>query len=257
MNIKFNELMEKRKQIENMIDVSFFIPCLNEEKDIIPTLKMIIAVATQMELTFEILVYNDGSTDNTRLLVEEYIEKHPDVLIRIINRKARKGLGCNYIDGAFLGFGKYYMMICGDHSETEESLKVIFEQKGKADMIIPYFGHLDKRNILRRKLSRLFTNVVNFANGYNIKYYNGVVLHMTSNVRRWHPTSVGFAYQAELISLLLDEHKSYIEILISNRDRKEGFSRAFYFLNILSVVHSILQILFRRIRVAITPKQVT
>jgi len=254
MKAEFKNLLEKKQEYENLLEVTFFIPCHNEEDSIIPTLKKIILVATNLKLTFELLIYNDGSTDKTKELVEAFAEEHLDILIRLVNNHKRKGLGYNYIDGAFVGVGRYYMMICGDDSETEESIRTIFQKKGAADMVIPYFGHLDKRGILRRVLSRVFVNIVNCFSGYKIKYYNGVVLHLRSNVMRWRPMSVGFAYQAELLTILLDEHKTYVEVLISNNDRKSGLSRAFYLLNFLSVAHSLLQIFFRRIRKALTPR---
>ncbi len=254
MKTEFQNLLEKKQQYENLVEVTFFIPCHNEEKDIIPTLKKINSVATDLGLTFELLIYNDGSTDKTRELVENFMDEHPDVFIRMVNNQKRRGLGYNYIDGAFIGVGKYYMMICGDNSETEESIKIIFQKKGTADMVIPYFGSLDRRGLSRRVLSRFFVGLVNCFSGYHIKYYNGVVLHLRSNVMRWHPMSVGFAYQAELLTILLDEHKTYEQVLVSNNDRESGISRAFYLLNFLSVGHSLLQILFRRIRKALTPQ---
>ena len=48
--------------------------------------------------------------------------------------------------------------------------------------------------------------------------------------------------------VLLDEGATYTEVAISNFDRNSGISKAFNFKNSLSVTHSLLQILFRRIR---------
>ena len=254
MNAKLQELKEKRKQLESLIDVTFFIPCLNEEHSIIAALDKLVRVADELKLTFELLIYNDGSTDQTRTLAENYAREHPELFLHLVNNEKRKGLGYNYIDGAFAGAGKYYMMVCGDNSETPESLREILKKRGAADIVIPYFGHLDQRGLSRRLLSRLFVGIVNGFSGYRIKYYNGVVLHYRFNVMRWHPMSVGFAYQAELLTILLDERKTYVEVLVSNNDRKSGVSRAFYLLNFLSVAHSLLQILFRRIRKFLTPR---
>ncbi len=247
------ELDEKKRFLENLVDITFFIPCLNEEHSIVPTLDKLGKVARELQLIFELLIYNDGSTDKTQVLVEQYAKDHPGILLQLINRKKRKGLGYNYIDGAFTGFGKYYMMICGDNSETEESLRAILAQKGRADIVVPYFADQDMRNFFRRKLSRVFTFLVNVLNGYRLKYYNGTVLHQRSNIMRWHPSSSGFAYQAEMLTIMLDEHKTYCEVKVANRDREKGFSRAFHLQNMFSVAHSLLQIIFRRIRRTIWP----
>lgn len=237
-----------RQKLQDLVDITFYIPCCNEEDSIIPTLEKLVGIVKGMDLTFELLIYNDGSTDNTKKNIEKYSKQHPELTINIINNIRRMGLGYNYMDGAFRGIGKYYMMICGDNSETKESIMQVLEHKGKADIIIPYFGNLDTRNIFRRNLSRLFTRIVNLINGYNIRYYNGIVLHLRNNIARWHPASSGFAYQAEFLSILLDQHKTYLEINISNMDRKSGFSKAFSFQNFISVTNSLFKIFLRRIQ---------
>ena len=43
---------------------------------------------------------------------------------------------------------------------------------------------------------------------YDIKYYNGTVLHKRYNVMRYHSGTNGFAYQAEIIVHLLNLKKS-------------------------------------------------
>ncbi len=253
MKSEFKQKLKQRQKLENLVDVTFYIPCCNEELNIIPTLDKLVSVMRGMALSYELLIYNDGSTDDTQKQIEKYVRGHPELIINIVNNKKKKGLGFNYIDGAFRGLGKYYMMICGDNSETEESIRKVLSKMGAADIIIPYFGNLDRRKFFRRNLSRIFTRIVNFINGYSINYYNGIVLHIRSNILRWHPASSGFAYQAELLSILLDHHKSYLEVNISNNDRKSGISKAFNLQNYFSVSHSLLQILFRRIRRAFWP----
>ncbi len=253
MNVSLGELEKKRQDIENLIDITFFIPCLNEEYSIIATLDKLVAVAEELKLTFELLIYNDGSTDHTKMLVENYAKEHQGLFLRLINNEKRKGLGYNYIDGAFVGFGKYYMMVCGDNSETADSLREIIQRRGTADIVIPYFGELDTRNVFRRNLSKLFTFIVNSIGGHHIKYYNGTVLHERFNIMRWHPSSSGFAYQAEMLVIMLGERKTYCEVQVANRDREKGISRAFHLQNIFSVTHSLFQILCRRIRREIWP----
>ena len=65
---------------------------------------------------------------------------------------------------------------------------------------------------------------------------------------RWSPDTNGFAYQAELITRILDEGGTFLEIQIKNYDRQEGISKAFQIKNIFSVAHSLLQIFLRRLR---------
>ena len=63
------------------------------------------------------------------------------------------GLGRNYVDTAFIAYGKYYMLINGDNAETEDSIKGIIAKLGNAEIIIPYFGNRDKRSKSRKLIS--------------------------------------------------------------------------------------------------------
>jgi glycosyltransferase involved in cell wall biosynthesis len=253
LSINIENLIKSRSKINNTFDVTFFVPALNEQNSIITTLNKIVSVASRLNITYEIIVVNDGSKDNTKNLIENYINEHSELSIRAFHNSIRRGLGYNYVDASFHGFGKYYIMICGDNSETEESIVELLNKKGKADIIIPYFGDRDTRNIIRKVVSRIFSTMVNLISGNKIKYYNGTVLHLRKNLLRWHPMATGFAYQAELLDILINEKRTYLEVQISNNDREVGYSKAFYLQNYLSIVHSLLQILLRRTRRTIWP----
>jgi glycosyltransferase involved in cell wall biosynthesis len=229
-------------------DVTFFVPCLNEENNILNTLNTLLEAVTEVELKFEILIYDDASTDGTVAKVNEFCNSHPDVTIVLKKNATNLGLGRNYIEGSYVGRGRYYMLINGDNSEPKKSIVSIIRELGKADMVIPYFGDADSRNWWRRWISILFNSLVNFFSGNDIRYYNGPVLHLRKNVQRWHPDTHGFAYQAEIITRVLDEGATYVEIPINNSDREWGASKAFSVYNICSVGHSLLQIILRRVR---------
>ena len=235
-------------ELQNTCDITFFVPCLNEEGNIVNTLDIIISAVSETNLAYEIIVIDDNSIDRTINKVEEYKNQHSQINITLIMNAFTKGLGTNYVDGSFIGRGKYYMLVNGDNVEPKETILTIIREIGNADMIIPYFGKNDTRSLDRVLISKLFTKIVNFLSRYNISYYNGPVLHLRYNVMRWSPDTHGFAYQAELITRILFEDGSYKEVLIENSNRNYGISNAFRVNNILSVMHSLLQILLRRIR---------
>ena len=231
-----------------MIDISFFVPCLNEEKNIIPTIDKIILSTKKSKLSYEICVIDDNSSDNTCDKIKDYKKLNSNINLLLVENDYTKGLGTNYVDAAFITSGKYYMLVNGDNAEPEETLKLILDEIGTADMIVPFFSNQDNRRFFRVLLSKIFTFLVNFISGYRIPYYNGPVLHLRYNVMRWSPDTHGYAYQAELITRILSEGATYKTVKIKNQDRVEGSSNAFTFANILSVFHSLLQIFLRRIR---------
>ncbi len=228
-------------------DISFFVPCLNEEEAIIPTLEALLAAVRKFSYSFQIIVVDDGSTDRTSALVEEFMRRQPDAGISLIHNPVSRGLGRNYVDASFIATGKYYKLICGDNAEPQHSIEALMAHLGEADIIMPYLPK-DRRSWKRRFLSRLFTRVVNLIGGHRMRYYNGTAIHLRYNVMRWHSDTYGFAYNAEIVTRLLNEGATCLEIPIDAVEAEGRISRAFSFHNILSVPHSLLQIFLRRLR---------
>jgi glycosyltransferase involved in cell wall biosynthesis len=234
---------------ECSIDLTIVIPCLNEESRIAATLDNVAAAMRQLPHSYEVLVVDDGSTDSTAGIAERYMDCHPDMPIHLIQHPANRGLTRTYVDCAFLSHGKYYRLVCGDNVEPSETLVACFRELGKADMIIPYRAVVPGKSAFRTLLSNFYTTAVNKLSGYHIRYYNGLATHLRYNVMRWGPYSFGFGFQAELITRLLDEGASYVEILVAGtHQEKSGRNSALNLQNFLSVSHTLLEICIRRLR---------
>ena len=229
-------------------DITFFVPCYNEEDNVISTFENIISAAIETELSYEILVVDDGSQDNTARVIEDYIQGHQEVPVVFLKNKHNKGLGRSYVEGAYMGKGWHYMLVNGDNAEPKEAIISIIQKLGQADMIVPYFGKKDTRKIGRKMVSYVFTTLVNLLGGQSLRYYNGPVAHLRYNVMRWHADTDGFGYQVEILTRLLMQGASCIEVEVPNIDRGHGVTSAFSLLNFLGVAHSFVQIFFRRIR---------
>ena len=235
-------------RIDSECDITFFVPCYNEEDNVLSTFENIVRAVREVDITYEILLVDDKSQDNTVYVVEEYIKAHPDVPVTFVRNKKNVGLGRNYVEGAYISKGKYYMIINGDAAEPQEAIVAIVQKLYQADIIVPYFGEKDTRKVGRRIVSRIFTSLVNLLSGQSLRYYNGPVAHLKLNVMRWHADTDGFGYQAEILSRLLMEGTSYIEVQVPNIDRDSGVTSAFSLKNILAVTHSLAQIFLRRMR---------
>lgn len=234
---------------ENSVDITFFVPCYNEEKLVRSTLEHLKEAISGFPLSYEIIVVDDCSQDQTSDRVREWQRCNNNVDLRLIRNEKNRGLARGFIDAAFQGRGKYFRLLCGDDPEPVPTLVRMFKQIGQADMILPYYDHLPGKGVLRTWISQTYTRIVNLISGYNIHYYNGCGIHLRYNVMRWGPYSFGFGFQAELITRLLDEGATYKEICLeAQHHTKPPGQSALNFGNFLSVSHSLLEILIRRIR---------
>jgi len=235
-------------------DLSLFVACDNEEDGIIPTLVTVVAAATEVGISYDIVIMDDCSTDRSVELIVEYLQAHTHLPITLNVNEVNQGGGANYAEAAFRCRGKYYRMICGDNVESKEALVTIFRRVGEADMIIPYPADTTFRGPFRRGVSRSFTLLVNLLSGYRIRYYNGLAVHFRYNVMRWHSNSHGFGFQADLITRLLDLKATYVEVPVYPNERAGGETKAFKFRNLCSVGHTLLEIWLRRLGKLVYPE---
>lgn len=87
------------------------IAAYNMEKYLAKTLSSLVLENTYMD-DMEVLIINDGSTDNTAAVAEEYVQKYPTVF-RIIN-KENGGYGTAVNRGIQEARGKYFKLLDGD-----------------------------------------------------------------------------------------------------------------------------------------------
>jgi SAM-dependent methyltransferase len=119
---------------------------------------------------------------------------------------------------------------------------------GEADLVIPYYPEVPGKSQARLFISGLFTSLVNLLSGYRLKYYNGNPLYTRLQVTRWAPHNYGFGYQADLLTQLLDQGATYVEVAIAGMHRQKEGGSSLRMRNVLSVAHSLLEIALRRLR---------
>lgn len=231
--------------------LGLFVACYQEEENIFATLETVTAACRDVGISFEIVVIDDCSKDRSVEKIKEFGRSHPDIPLTLYLNTRNEGLANNYAEAAFLLRSTWYRLICGDNVEPKETLVSIFSQVGTAEMLIPYNIEIRGRHPLRRIISRVYTVLVNFISGFNLRYFNGMVVTRRKYIMRWHSNSHGFGFQADLLTRLLSRGLSYREIPVYGQERQKGNSKALTFRNLASVAHSLQNILIRRISQAL------
>jgi Glycosyltransferases involved in cell wall biogenesis len=97
------------------------------------------ALMQQAGFTFEIVIGEDASTDNTRVICEEYFRKYPDQ-IQLVTSNENVGLNQNFIRTFQACRGKYIAYLEGDDWWiTEDKLRKQVEiLEGQADVVLTH-----------------------------------------------------------------------------------------------------------------------
>jgi glycosyltransferase involved in cell wall biosynthesis len=230
------------------VDLTVFVSCYNEKDFVVSAIETVRDALNEIgTISYETIVVDDCSKDGSSETVKNYIVAHPDERIVLRTNKINRGLAQNYFDVAFIGKGKYYRLICGDDAEPKETMLAVFREIGQADMIIPYYVANEGKSLYRRSLSNVYVGLVNLISGFRLHYYNGLAVHLRYNVMRWHPNTRGFGFQADIICMLLDQGFSYKEVPVISIERRVQGSNALTFKNALSVAHTLVDLIFRRL----------
>ena len=103
-----------------MLEYSIVIPAYNEEKRITNSLTKVVNFMTDYSDSYEIIVVDDGSSDSTTSLVENYAKDHSQ--IKLI-KNPHKGKGYTVRTGMLEAQGSYVLMSDADMATPIEEIK--------------------------------------------------------------------------------------------------------------------------------------
>lgn len=117
--------------------LSIIIPAYNEEKTIGLVLKRVAEVSLPTLLSREIVVVDDGSTDQTERIVQRFITDHPDVLVQYIKQPVNQGKGEALHTGIRHASGQFIVIQDADLEYDPEEYGHLLQPllAGRADVV--------------------------------------------------------------------------------------------------------------------------
>jgi glycosyltransferase involved in cell wall biosynthesis len=150
--------------------ISAIVPIYNQAAVIASSLSRIRQALSVSNLSFEIVVVNDGSSDNTLAMLEK--EKKKDPRIKVITYPQNKGKGYAIKQGVTQSSGDIAVFIDGDLDIHPFAIKEYVNELNGCELVIASKRHpLSQVNapISRKVLSRIFNLIVRTTTGIRIK----------------------------------------------------------------------------------------
>jgi dolichol-phosphate mannosyltransferase len=204
------------------VELSVLIPALDEAESLRVLLPELRTALTRMNLSFEILVVDGGSTDETRGVAESSGAR--------FLRQSRKGYGNALGDGFEAARGDYVLTMDADYSHEPSFIASLWAAREAADVVIAsryVEGGSAEMSPLRALLSRLLNRV--YRRFLDLEYHDlssGFRLYRVSALATVEPVGHDFDYLPELLVLLYAQGYRIREIPFSYRPRKGGRSHA-------------------------------
>lgn len=130
---------------KDLLKLSIIVPVYNVESYIRDCLNSIFRQNLK-EDEFEVIIINDGTEDNSMIVIADIISLHHNIII--VNQE-NQGSSVAWNKGIAIANGEYILFVDADDLLIERRLKLLLQKaiETKADIIVPEFIEIDDEDI--------------------------------------------------------------------------------------------------------------
>lgn len=142
-------------------ELSIVLPMYNEEENIDYLFERLMSVLNKLQLTYEIICINDGSSDGTLEKLRECSREHPE--IKVINFSRNFGKESAITAGLQYSQGQAVIPIDADLQDPPELIgELLAEWRKGYDVVYAVRKKRHGESLLKRLTASLFYKVINF-----------------------------------------------------------------------------------------------
>ncbi len=189
---------------------SIIVFAYNEEGNILNTLTKTIDVLDIISPhNYEIIIVDDGSTDNTRALITDFVKNKKNIIT--VFHKKNKGIGSAILSGYKMAKEENVCAIPADGQFNPEEL--IPFANVPPHTIISFYRKQKKLYSPFRKLLTLFNRILNrYVLGIKIKDVNWVKIYKNKNLKNTNLAITSSLVESEICAKMLMNNKELIEV---------------------------------------------
>ena len=222
--------------MNKLSSLSIFFPCLNDAKSIPFLLKQTYQILPKITSNFEVIIIDDGSTDNTKEVLTKLRTKYKN--LRTVRNKKPSGYGGALISGFKNAKKEWVFYTDGDGQyDPAELIKLVGELKGGIDGVNGY--KLSREDsIIRKVLSFIYNQALRALYSLPIRDVDcDFRLIRRSKLAKIKLRSKSGGICLELVMKLKQKGANFVETPIHHYPRLYGESKFFKLANLIRTLN--------------------
>ncbi|RMH59790.1 MAG: glycosyltransferase family 2 protein [Candidatus Hydrogenedentota bacterium] len=181
-------------------DLSLIIPFYDEGSNLVEAARAAQKSLIESSLSFEILLVDDGSTDESGAEARRLAEEHPSVF-RYLSHTRNRGLGAAFWTGARAAVGRFVLLVPVDNPVGPELLENFFRKAEEAAVVVGVRGPREGYSLIQKIASRALYLLARYLFRLpDLGDYTWIALYDRSFLQSLDPTQTGILYNIEILA---------------------------------------------------------
>ena len=219
------------------------VPAYNEEELLEPFVSKSMSDLAKVSDDFEIVLVNDGSTDNTLSIAQRLVAEAPN--LRLINLEKNQGTGKSILPAFAAATKEIIFTNTVDAFFNTEDLPSLLKHLDTHDMVSGYRSDLSANNLCQKILTLGNYFLIRLLFGLPLKAYQTVQLHRRSFLQSVNIEAASSFISPELLLKAYKSGKSIKEVKIKYYPRLGGKAKGANFKTISMTFRDISRLWFR------------
>lgn len=212
-------MSKKINKNQKLASLTIAIPAYNEEENIKWVLNNTLIEAPRYLTDFEIIVINDGSTDRTGKIADEFAKRSK--FVRVIHQK-NEGLGGAMIKGMLAAKKEFVAYMPADGQFLVKDMQFCLPYMEEADLILGARGSRADYSTYRLILSFGYLILLKILFGINFQDVNWLNIWRTKYLQQLEIDSKGIFLLAEIVVRFRNKRLKIVEAPSFYRSRHGG-----------------------------------
>ncbi len=195
------------------------IPAYNDELSLLQLVEDIRVECEKHNIHYDILIINDGSSDNTAAVANSLSGKYNNISVFQHNRNL--GFGPTLKEVFTSPTTEWILFLPGDNQFPASNLDTFLRYKNDFDFILGK-RKIRKDNLLRLLYAGFYNRLVSFLSGHKVEDVNGIVFFKSVVFEKIRLRSVSSFIHAELFLEAKRNGYKVAEVAIEHREREFG-----------------------------------